>query len=349
MCSVSTKNSDLINMKRILLLIIVTFFASFPFTFPQSVPSYVPITGLVGWWPFNGNANDESGNGNNGTVFSAVLTTNRFDQSSSAYYFGGNNQQIRCSNHTLLTSQKELSAGAWFYVENRPSGWEQNVILSNIGAWRNSGGFEIYTGNPPGTSLGGMFRNATFYDQAFDKTGTTINTGQWYHIVYTLQYISASNTTIATLYLNGEYNNQHTFSGNIVYNNITPFMIGVNVDSICCQRSFKGKIDDVGLWNRPLTPSEVSKLYNATVTGKNLPENATGVKIGTIVDSRYLQVVFAQNTVSDYRIVDITGKTVQKGKLETGINAIDINNLKRGIYIFKVDTHDNFIYKFIYQ
>jgi hypothetical protein len=32
------------------------------------VPSYVPTNGLVGWWPFNGNANDESGNGNNGTV-----------------------------------------------------------------------------------------------------------------------------------------------------------------------------------------------------------------------------------------------------------------------------------------
>ena len=29
------------------------------------VPSYVPTDGLVGWWPFNGNANDESGNGNN--------------------------------------------------------------------------------------------------------------------------------------------------------------------------------------------------------------------------------------------------------------------------------------------
>ena len=29
------------------------------------VPNYVPTNGLVGWWPFNGNANDESGNGNN--------------------------------------------------------------------------------------------------------------------------------------------------------------------------------------------------------------------------------------------------------------------------------------------
>jgi hypothetical protein len=37
------------------------------------IPSYVPTNGLVGWWPFNGNANDESGNGNHGTVNGATL------------------------------------------------------------------------------------------------------------------------------------------------------------------------------------------------------------------------------------------------------------------------------------
>ncbi len=46
-------------------------------TFAQ-VPSYVPTNGLVGYWPFNGNANDESGSGNNGTVNGATLTTDRF-------------------------------------------------------------------------------------------------------------------------------------------------------------------------------------------------------------------------------------------------------------------------------
>ena len=43
--------------------------------------------GLVGYWPFNGNANDESGNGNDGTVNGATLTTDRFGNSNSAYEF----------------------------------------------------------------------------------------------------------------------------------------------------------------------------------------------------------------------------------------------------------------------
>ena len=49
----------------------------------------LPTDGLVGWWPFNGNANDESGNGNNGTVNGASLTTDRNGSLNSAYSFNG--------------------------------------------------------------------------------------------------------------------------------------------------------------------------------------------------------------------------------------------------------------------
>jgi hypothetical protein len=55
----------------------------------QTVPSYVPSSGLVGWWPFNGNAKDSSGNGNNGTVNGAALTTDRFGIANNAYDFNG--------------------------------------------------------------------------------------------------------------------------------------------------------------------------------------------------------------------------------------------------------------------
>ena len=43
------------------------------------VPPYVPTNGLVGYWLFSGNANDSSGNGNNGNfVGSSTFTTDRF-------------------------------------------------------------------------------------------------------------------------------------------------------------------------------------------------------------------------------------------------------------------------------
>ena len=51
------------------------------------LPNYVPTSGLVGWWPYTGNANDVSGNGHNGTVSGATLTTDRFGNANKAYAF----------------------------------------------------------------------------------------------------------------------------------------------------------------------------------------------------------------------------------------------------------------------
>ena len=55
------------------------------------LPGYVPGNRLVGWWPFNGNPNDESGNGNNGTIHGTViLIPDRNGSPASAYSFPGN-------------------------------------------------------------------------------------------------------------------------------------------------------------------------------------------------------------------------------------------------------------------
>ena len=72
--------------KNLLLGIAIGIGTSFA-TVAQNVPNYVPTNGLVGWWPFNGNANDESGNNNNGTVNGATLTTDRFGNAGKAYDF----------------------------------------------------------------------------------------------------------------------------------------------------------------------------------------------------------------------------------------------------------------------
>jgi hypothetical protein len=59
-------------------------------------------SGLLAYYPFNGNANDESGNGNDGTVYGATLTVDRFGIADSAYYFDGVDDYIDCGNDPLL-------------------------------------------------------------------------------------------------------------------------------------------------------------------------------------------------------------------------------------------------------
>ena len=74
-------------MKKILLILL---FASF------NLAAQVPANGLVGYWPFNGNTIDESGNGNNGSVHGATLTSDRFGSNNSAYDFDMNGNCYGC-------------------------------------------------------------------------------------------------------------------------------------------------------------------------------------------------------------------------------------------------------------
>jgi hypothetical protein len=55
----------------------------------QELPLYLPTDGLIAYYLFNGNANDESGNGNHGTINGATLTTDRYNNADSAYAFDG--------------------------------------------------------------------------------------------------------------------------------------------------------------------------------------------------------------------------------------------------------------------
>jgi hypothetical protein len=69
-------------------------------------------SGLVGYWPFCGNANDASGNGNDGTVNGAALTTDRFGNGNSAYSFDGNDW-IEMSIPSLPTGNNQRSISIW--------------------------------------------------------------------------------------------------------------------------------------------------------------------------------------------------------------------------------------------
>ena len=73
-------------MKNKLLLLAMGFALTTQLIIAQ-VPSYVPTNGLVGYWPFNGNANDESGNGNNGIVNGATLSSDRYGNAGKSYSF----------------------------------------------------------------------------------------------------------------------------------------------------------------------------------------------------------------------------------------------------------------------
>ena len=101
-------------MKKLIYLFIALLCISQHVT--AQVPSYVPTDGLVGYWPFNGNANDESGNGNNGTVNGATLTNDRDGNENSSYSFDGLNDYISLFEGGQINFKDDdsFSYGLWF-------------------------------------------------------------------------------------------------------------------------------------------------------------------------------------------------------------------------------------------
>jgi hypothetical protein len=94
------------------------------------VPSNVPTAGLDAWYSFNGNANDESGNGNNGILYGATLTSDRFGNPNGACSFNGLGNYIQLPSTFLGGAQvSSFTMHSSFKVNSFPNtqGWGQNV------------------------------------------------------------------------------------------------------------------------------------------------------------------------------------------------------------------------------
>ena len=92
-------------MKKLLFVLLVLSV----FAVNAQVPSYVPTNGLVGYWPFNGNANDASGNGNNGVVNGATLTSDRTGNANAAYNFNGSSSLIEIPDTNKFNLSRDFT------------------------------------------------------------------------------------------------------------------------------------------------------------------------------------------------------------------------------------------------
>ena len=99
-------------MRTLLLILLLVPMMSF-----GQVPSYVPTNGLIGYWPFNGNANDESGNGNNATVNGATLTLDRFGNVDESYSFDGIDDYVN-TNNPFYSSNTSHTISLWFHIND---------------------------------------------------------------------------------------------------------------------------------------------------------------------------------------------------------------------------------------
>ncbi|MBL7910142.1 MAG: T9SS type A sorting domain-containing protein [Bacteroidia bacterium] len=240
-------------MKKILLSLIL-FLNTIAFA---QLPSYVPTNGLVGFWPFNNNANDLSGNGNNGIVNGAVPTTDRFATPNAAYSYNGVTDYIIVPNSPSQSGFNDMSISVWINV-NAFSGI-QSIVAKWYQALNCGSNSDTYEAALSGSQVqfATNYTNLTAFSSPPSLPANSTNV--WKHLVYI-----SNSTSGGSIYINGVLAATDAAVGTIC-NSTNSIYFGADYDGNWnfIHRYFNGKIDDIGIWNRVITPCEIQQLYTA--------------------------------------------------------------------------------------
>lgn len=208
--------------------------------------------GLVSYWRFEGDANDELGL-NDGTAIGATVTTGRFGQ---GYYFDSDDDKIDMGNDSSIKLTSAFTYTFWF--DSSDTAYDARYILDNSGEGEpgTSGGPIVYTNY---NLFKSGYYNSTGGWGGGSATGISDNT--WY-----FGAITWDGTTFRA-YLNGvEVSNDSTHGP--MGTSIADFIIGNRNDDT---QDHYGLVDDVAVFNRTLSADEIYDLYsiNSVDTANN--------------------------------------------------------------------------------
>jgi hypothetical protein len=245
---------------------------------PTSALSVVSNSGLIGYWPFTGTANDASLNGNDGTVYGADLAIDRFGNPNRAYWFNGTSDYIQVPHSTSvdMTNGTDFTISFWMKAESTDANVPPIAKHKSDGSWN---GYMFIRNNTDGGYCNGD-GTFTFYAASGASADACANTlvsndlTNW--VFVTSQYKSSTNEV--KLYINSVLQSDiGTVSGTL--SNTMNLFFGAH-DPL--NSFYKGALDDIRIYKRLLSESEIKGLYfepdplatsltcvksNATLTG----------------------------------------------------------------------------------
>ena len=257
-----------------------------------------PNAGLVAWYPFNGNANDESGNHNDPVFNNATLTIDRFGNANSAYHFNGVNNYMRIPNRPVINMDNQITLSAWV----RPTGFYYGIchassILSKGGGNYLPGDYALRfddalfsRGNGCGDTI------CDTLHQNFRGTGTVmvhyipfINKDQWYAVTYT------NDGTTANLYVDCQLAYSVKFPE--TFSNSNDLYIG-RVNDEFFPFWMNGDLDDIRIYNRALDTSAVFALCHLKPGIVKPPEQEKPIQIEERKNDLVREIIVDHDSVS---------------------------------------------------
>jgi alpha-tubulin suppressor-like RCC1 family protein/Leucine-rich repeat (LRR) protein len=308
-------------------------------TVTSLIPTYVPVNGLIAYYPFTGNANDVSGNGYNGTVTGAVLSSDKAGNPNSAYSFDGINSYIDATIATIPQNNAPRTISGWFKT-NSPNLTENNYsTIFNYGSLSTAQRFALSIYSK------GYLDFITASDLSNNDLEVQNNylNNTWYF--FTITY----DGTKVSLFVDGNY----VDGKNITLNTINKtFRIGKRITGDTYNEYFKGSIDDIGIWNRVLTTDEISRLYNdnnlyTAIPDPNFEQKLINLGIdsgnvdGKVLTSKINTVTHLNVTNSS--ITDLTG--IQDFAVLTNLhcdqNQLTALNVSKNTFLTTLDCNNN--------
>ncbi len=202
-------------------------------------------TGIpIAYYPFNGNANDESGNDHNGTVQGAVLTPDRFGNPESAYFFNGSFANILVPNHEDLNFRSAISVSLWMKADEL---FDRESYPISHGSWKNRWKISII---PEKKIRWTIYTTLGIKDLDSEMT---VQEDVYYNVT------TVYDGSALKIYLNGALNSEVSHSG-LLETTSVDLTIGQELPD--SDYNFKGVLDDIRIYNYDLSKQEISNIFD---------------------------------------------------------------------------------------
>ncbi len=290
--------------------------------------SQVPTNGLIGYWPFNGDAQDEIGV-NHGIINGATACHDRFGNTDRAFNFSTSSIYV---DTCVLGNLTEASFSIWLMPDSS--------TLTSIASPLIMGYWGVYINRF--TSEGRLLAilDGSSLNNSFSDESNFLITNAWTHLV-------ATNDGFTTkLYINGVLDNSYSETFTWIDNSLGLYLGVRGIGNGAPTDYYNGKLDDFRIYNRALTISEIDSLFNENNPISNILENAPITNQINIFPNPSESLAFIdlgeKYSLVTIRVIDINGKIILAETFhDSKICKLNVESLKSGSYIVSINTNSS--------
>ena len=301
----------------------------------------IPTDSLKLYFPFNSNAIDESGNGNDGIINGASLTEDRFGNPNSAFYFDGVNDWIEVAHAESINFNVNNNYSISVWVKMNPN----HITGDVLGKWENSYDpcpyrFQIENQIAPGAYSFARYIGGTPQDstrQQIARYYTDIDTD--FHFLTAIYRPNSIDFYFDGLLV--DTSNNYMLLNNVAnsYNLFIGKREGIN------DRYFNGIIDDIRIFSKALNQEEVTALYNDNVGIQHISNNNI-FDVFPNPASNNLFITLNDNSIRyKIRVINSLNQEVYYSEINNKHFILDLNTwTNKGIHFIQFyDADGNFI------